>query len=191
MTMSLEVSRPLGGKQRLRAFVKATSVSRSHFQLQRGIRLPLVRPVFKLKAEPESEIGACDLFVTDRKLSGSHFFSDPKTFDEGAAQVRRLMNRDRVEYSGPDFEALLENQFASEKTEDVTIEQPDSEEPKRSADDIKPVSPFGSASKKAVNPFDSPMKADDILAEAEALDKDVEPWWSFINNITVTQIVGV
>lgn len=62
----------------------------------------------------------------------------------------------------------------------------------------KPLSPFGSASKaEAVSPFGTSRKP---VTEPEKLSPDMgfdtsmetnEPWWSFINNITVTQIVYV
>lgn len=53
-------------------------------------------------------------------------FTDPKTFDEGAAQVRRLMERDRTRFAGPDFEKLLSDQLAEESTKEVSppVEEP-------------------------------------------------------------------
>jgi len=101
------------------------------------------------------------------------------------------MNRDRSEYAGPDFEALLENQFASDSVEETSAPPDIEDDSAAGRDATKPASLFGSVGDKAVNPFGTtpPMKPDRFVSEMEPKDTNVEPWWSFINNITLTQIV--
>ena len=121
------------------------------------------------------------------------FCSDLGTFDEGAAQVRRLTSRDRKDYAGPDFEELLNNQFASDSMNEIVADEGMADENAKTAT-VDPGLSFSSASGKAVNPFDmsssSPLSSKTDLFPAELESKeDVEPWWNFIYNITTTQIV--
>eukprot|EP00210_Caulerpa_lentillifera_P000468 g451.t1 len=145
------------------------------------IRRSLVRhkPALVVRAEPEPT-------------------KDPRTFDEGAAQVRRLMDRDRTQFSGPDFEDLIEKQFSEERTDEKPV-QSEKAPPEKSNElpTSKPLSPFGGRTAKtsAVSPFGNATKISTDDPESFSFDKDYkldmeedEPWWNFINNITVTQI---
>lgn len=83
------------------------------------------RRTLVLRAEPDPSNGAIKFNVCFNRLD----YADPRTFDEGAAQVRRLMQRDRTRFSGPDFEDLMEKQFAEDTTNDQVTGEPQEDPP--------------------------------------------------------------
>lgn len=109
--------------------------------------------------------------------------------------MRRLMKRDRERFSGPDFESLLnDDPFAS----DISDTLPESEDAEaenivRNKSDIrsKTSSPFGQSTSRPMNPFDSgPLETGERFEEPFDRTVDQEPWWSFVKDITLTQIVN-
>lgn len=128
-------------------------------------------------------------------------------FDEGAAQVKRLIDRDQASFAGKGFEDLMKRELAVEEkagskgqdgdSESETLSQP----PSASDDKSTPASPFGSAptfpfsSGTVDSPFgfSEPSKPFDdtgsLRSSASPELVEDEPWWSFVNNITITQIV--
>jgi len=83
------------------------------------------RRTIVLRAGPDPTNGEIKFNFCLYRLS----FADPRTFDEGAAQVRRLMERDRTRFSGPDFEDLMEKQFAEDTPNDQPTEDPQESTP--------------------------------------------------------------
>lgn len=116
-------------------------------------------------------------------------------FDEGAAQVRRLLDRDRKDV---DFDEL-EKSFESKEGESVKdnsrgiIEATPSNSGALFSADKTKMSPFGPTS-TASNPFEStptkrsPLEPKGLSPSMEAVPVDSTPWWK---KITLTQVVIV
>lgn len=118
-------------------------------------------------------------------------------FDEGAAQVRRLLDRDRKEM---DFEAL-DKSFgpstdkatpANASEADVYVDDTPSNSGAKFSTDKTPVSPFGPSG--GASPFGTPGTSRKPVIEPMGLSPDMQPadieqtpWWK---KITVTQIVS-
>ena len=153
---------------------------RHYTQRHRGLRL---------SAEQDPETGMVCLY--QNRLLKILFCSDVGTFDEGAAQVRRLTSRDRKDYAGPDFEDLLNNRFASDSTNEIVADEGMADENVQEPL-VDPGLSFLSTSSKAVNPFDlssSLSSKPDVFSTELEPKEDAEPWWNFMYNITTTQIV--
>lgn len=137
--------------------------------------------------------------------------SSRRAFDEGAAQVKRLVNRDRSSFAGEDFEELLQQEFG-EKEENPRQKQEEEEEEAgngaslasggpSSTGPVKPAagfnlrtSPFAAQDPLADNPL-SPFGSSGVSSPfgggetKEEKPVEEEPWWSFVKRITLTQVV--
>ena len=122
-------------------------------------------------------------------------------FDEGAAQVRRLLDRDRKEM---DFDELDKSfaasggdaapASASEADAAGYADPTPSNSGARFASDKTPVSPFGPSAASSPVPFSSPASSRKPFAEPAGLSPTMPPaeiavasWWT---KITLTQIVS-
>lgn len=120
-----------------------------------------------------------------------------RRFDEGADQVRRLLDRDRKELQGLEEIGGAFNAEFDEGLDDKPAAKPaaaSTSAPSAGATGAaKPASPFGAPGRAAASPFGSgPRKP---LFEPEGLRPDLpadamksDPWWK---NITLTQVVIV
>ncbi|GMH35837.1 hypothetical protein BSKO_03705 [Bryopsis sp. KO-2023] len=126
---------------------------------------------------------------------------EEKRFDEGAAQVRRLINRD-----SSSFNSLLKSEFAEDTEEtDVKTSEPPAESgssdakatPPSAFSGSTPSNPFGAsqsvsgpfASSSSMKPFNEPAGLSPNMAPDPSISEE-EPWGLF-KNITVTQVVLV
>lgn len=136
--------------------------------------------------------------------------SSRQGFDEGAAQVKRLVNRDRSAFSGKDFDQLLEQEFGEskeksrQKQEDPASSTSAANGEPSSTGSVKPSagfnlrkSPFAvedPSAKSPLSPFgssvpSSPFGEPKLVESKEAEPSEEEPWWSFVKSITLTQVV--
>lgn len=121
-------------------------------------------------------------------------------FDEGAAQVRRLLDRDRKELNFDELEKAFADPARSSdaggasnsntSSKDVQTSAPPADvSTSRSAGDKPAVSPFATSSgaspfgapSSARNPFGAPLEGSSL----DAREPDDAPWWT---QITLTQV---
>ncbi|CAD7699988.1 unnamed protein product [Ostreobium quekettii] len=142
------------------------------------------------------------------RVRGEQGSSSRGPFDEGAAQVKRLVNRDRANFSGKGFERLLEEEFeegaeGGKKAEDQGNGASSStREPSSATDSSKAAasfklrsSPFSAPGLSGSNPFgpgssSSPFGMPESGTGKEDMKNESdEPWWAFVKKITLTQVV--
>lgn len=132
-------------------------------------------------------------------------------FDEGAAQVRRLLDRDRKELDFDELESAFADPSSTDNepidrtptlpaptgTADIAQEASPANSGARFSADKTPVSPFGPSSTSSASPFSAspPPTARKPFNEPAGLSPtmqpdviDSAPWWT---KITLTQIVIV
>ena len=171
------------------------------FFLSQWIKMTVImRHVRPAAARPSAAIGSCRRTIAGRTSRRTVLVraAEPE-FDEGAAQVRRLLDRDRKDM---DFEAL-ESAFGDDAPPSGTPDKTSPPPAGTPAGSAAPASPAVSmSSKPTMSPFGSagtPLpfepKATKPSIEPRGLSPDMKPdviasspWWT---KITLTQVVIV
>jgi hypothetical protein len=112
-------------------------------------------------------------------------------FDEGAAQVRRLLDRDRKDMDFDELESAFDSNSPASSAQETAADASKSATPAVSMSTKSTISPFGPSSGSL--PFEPPARKPSI--EPRNLSPDMQPdrleetpWWT---KITLTQVVIV